>query len=260
MKAVLRGDAGEGLAVVYVPGIDGTGALLLGLEARLEARYRLVRLGYDAGEDVPDTYADLAATIAAVVRARGIERCLVLAESFGGAVALQLALDHAGLVAGLMIVNSFAYYAERGRLALAQGLAPLVPGALFALGRRWFAPSQLFGEREDPQARAAFQAQPGSFFDEGYERRMQMIRGLDLRSRLGEVLQPVALYAGDADRVVPSVESLEILRRGLPDATLEVLPGGGHLVLPLAEEPWPERVADLARRAGLPGGGTGSRE
>lgn len=251
MNAKLRGDAGVGLPVVYVPGIDGTGDLMLGLEARLERAVRLVRVCYDVDDpEVPDTYEALAKSIAEVVRAQGVERCVVIAESFGGAVALQLALDEPELVAGLMIVNSFAYYSRRAHLALMLALSPFVTEWTFNFARKHFAPRQLFG-RSDPQALADFQALPGVSLDEGYLRRARMIQGLDLRPRVGGVTQPVALFAGDVDQVVPSVQSLGELQRLLPDATLEVLPGGGHVVLPLAEEPWVERVLALGRRAGL---------
>jgi hypothetical protein len=39
------------------------------------------------------------------------------------------------------------------------------------------------------------------------------------------------------------------MERGLADATLEILPRAGHVVLPLAEEPWVERLSALAARA-----------
>lgn len=251
MNAKLRGDAGSGLPVVYVPGIDGTGDLLLGLGPRLERAARLIRVCYDVDDpDTADTYEALAESIAAVLRAQGVERCVVIAESFGGAVALQLALSEPQLVAGLMVVNSFAYYSRRTHLAFMLALSPLVTEWSFNFARKHFAPKQLFG-RSDPQALADFQALPGVSFDEGYLRRARMIQRLDLRPRVGGVTQPVALYAGDRDQVVPSVQSLGELKGLLPDATLEVLPGGGHVVLPLAEEPWVERVLALGRRAGL---------
>lgn len=252
MNAKLRGDGGVGLPIVFVPGIDGTGALLLATGAKLEARHRLIRIAYSIdSQEVPDTYEALAADVARVVREQGVERCVVIAASFGGAVALQLALDEPELVAGLLIVNSFAYYAERKRLSLAMKLSPLLPESAFNFGRKWFAPRNLFGRRRDARALADFRALPGSFFDEGYDRRMHMIEGLDLRPRLPEVRQPVALYAGDADRIVPSSSSMKVIKDGISAATLEVLAGGGHLVLPLEEEPWLERVEDLARRAGM---------
>ena len=251
MNAKLREDRGQGLPVVYVPGIDGTGDLLLGLGPRIEREARLIRVCYDVDDpETPDTYEALAASIAEVVRAQGVERCLVIAESFGGAVALQLALSEPELVAGLMVVNSFAYYSRRSHLAFMLALAPFVTEWVFNLARKHFAPRKLFG-RSDPQALADFQALPGVDFDEGYLRRARMIQGVDLRSEVARVTQPVALFAGDKDQVVPSVRSLGELQRLLPDATLEVLPGGGHVVLPLVEEPWVERVFALAERAGL---------
>lgn len=234
--------------MVYVPGIDGTGELLLGTARRLEERFRLVRLRYDVegpGEEVRDTYPALAGSVAGVIGELGIERSVVIAESFGGAVALQLALDRPERVSALGIVNSFAFYPRRARLALARRAAPLVPRPLFHLGRRWLAPFALFGERRDPDSIAAFRAIPGACFDEGYARRLAMIAGLDLRPRLPELTLPVRLWASGTDRVVPSVACLREVAAALPDARLEVVPGAGHLLLPLADQPWPDRVSEL---------------
>ena len=248
MIAKLRGEGGAGAPVVYVPGIDGTGALLLGTAGRLEERFRLARLSYSAetpAVEAPDSYPALAASVARVIGELGIERCVVIAESFGGAVALQLTLDAPELIAGLIIVNSFARYPSRGRLAIARRIAPAVPEPLFHFGRRWFAPHALFGKRQDPAALAEFRAIPGTFFDEGYARRLAMIAELDLRPRLPEIAVPVHLYASAADRVVPSVECLKEVEAGLSDARLEVVPDAGHLLLPLSDEPWVERVGEL---------------
>jgi hypothetical protein len=59
----------------------------------------------------------------------------------------------------------------------------------------------------------------------------------------------VALFASDSDKIVPSVPAAREMLRGLPDATLEILPRAGHVVLPLAEEPWVDRLRALERRA-----------
>jgi 3-oxoadipate enol-lactonase len=259
MIAEVLSDSGRGLPVVYVPGIDGTGNLLLGTAKRISREYRLLRIAYRFRPSESDLrggrneYTSLAGGIAELCGDLGIPRCLVIAESFGGGVGLQLALDHPELVAGMMVVNSFAYYPGRLRLWLSRGFGAVTPRPAFDLGRRWFAPRSLFGNRRDPAALAAFRALQGTFFDAGYRQRLKMIQGLDLRGRLPEIRQPVALYLGDRDRIVPSGATMSVLEAGLPDATLEVLPGAGHLILPLAEEPWEERLADLACRSGLQG-------
>jgi len=255
LRAVLREESGRGLPLLYVPGIDGTGELLLGTASRLAERFRLLRLAYcgDVGRarGGSPTYPELAASVAALCDGLGIEACLVVAESFGGAVALQLALDRPDLARGLLVVNSFAHYPARLRLAVARCTSPLVPRALFDLGRRWLAPRSLFGARRDPGTVAAFRSLRGSFFDRAYRDRLAMIAGLDLRPRLGELRQPVALFAGDHDRIVTSRRCMAEIHAGLPDSTLEIVPGGGHLILPLPDEPWPERLEGLAGRAGL---------
>lgn len=257
MRAELLSDRGSGLPVVYVPGIDGTGELMLGSAARVEERFRLLRLHYPrgpaAGEDpaTEDTYPQLAASCAAAIRAAGVERCLVLAESFGGAVALQLALDHPELVRGLIVVNSFVRFPKRISLRLGWWLSPLVPRFAFDAFRRLLGPWFLFADRRNRKAIADFQALWGTLFDEHYRRRMRMILGLDLRERVQELSQPLMLLASTRDRVVPSMRTMPVIERAVPHATLEVVEGAGHLILPLEELDWPGRLAELAGRAGL---------
>jgi pimeloyl-ACP methyl ester carboxylesterase len=204
LRAELLSDRGQGLPVVYVPGIDGTGELLLGSAARLEERYRLLRLHYPTepldGRPAAelDSYERLAASCAEAIRGAGVERCVVVAESFGGAVALQLALDHPELVRGLIVVNSFVRFPAQARLWLGWKLSVLVPRFAFDAFRRLLGPWFLFADRHDRRAIADFQALWGTFFDEGYRRRMGMITRLDLRRRVGELAQPLMLLASTA--------------------------------------------------------------
>jgi alpha-beta hydrolase superfamily lysophospholipase len=94
-------------------------------------------------------------------------------------------------------------------------------------------------------------AQHADFTGGGYRRRLRMIAGLDLRGRLRDVRQPVALFAGDRDRIVASVPLGRAMQRGLPDAELEVIRGGGHLLLPLSSLPWEDWLEKLCVRAGV---------
>jgi pimeloyl-ACP methyl ester carboxylesterase len=73
---------------------------------------------------------------------------------------------------------------------------------------------------------------------------------VDLRARLGALRCPVALYAADHDRVVAAVPAAREMAALVAGAELTVLPEAGHVVLPLAAEPWEERLERLAARAG----------
>jgi 3-oxoadipate enol-lactonase len=249
MQAILHADRGTGFPLLYIPGIDGTGELLLGTGVRLEDEFRLIRFCYRADDDAAsDSYADLAASIATLCGQQGVAECMVIAESFGGAVALQLALDFPKLVRGLAIVNSFARFPSPVRLRLSRALSIFVSRTMFDLGRRHLAPRSLFGRRAHSEVVEAFRNLPGAFFDESYKRRMDMIAELDLRPRLAELHQPLMLFSGDADRIVPSLETMPEIAQHVPHATHEVVSGGGHLILPLPEEPWPERFRELQSR------------
>lgn len=252
MIAAILDEEGEGPPVIYVPGMDASGELLLETAKSIRGRFRLVRLHYlsEAEEARPeDPYKHLASSIADVTKHLG--PALIVAESFGGAVALQLALDYPQRFVGLMIVNSFAHYSPRFKIALSRLLTPIVPGSVFAHGRRFFAPKTLFGDRQEKEAIAAFQVIEGVRFDKGYRRRLRMIQKLDLRPRLSEIQQPIALYAGDKDLVVESQSEMAEMATALPNATFEIVEGGGHIILPLDAEPWVERLEAVAARAGI---------
>ena len=254
MLARLRDDTrSDGIPLVYMPGIDGTGEMMLGTAARLAERFRLVRLRYEStGKSFEgDGYRGLAASAADGIRDRRIERTLVVAESFGVAVALRMALDHPELVAGMLLVNGFAHFEWRTKLALTRLGVRCVPRPLFDFGRRHFAPAQLFGPRRDPEAERRFLEIVGHAFDDGYSRRLTMIARLDFRDRLKEISQPINLVASDMDRIVPSVAAARFMRDKLPNASLEILHGGGHVVLALEDEPWVERVTMLLVRTDL---------
>lgn len=249
MLAQLHADEGSGTPLLYVPGIDGTGELLLGTSERLAREFRLLRFRYTADAE-DDSYEALAASIAQLTRDAGIDRCLVLAESFGVAVGLRLALDHPQLVRGIALVNGFAHFGRRVSLAWSRMSAPLVPAWAFRLGRRWFAARELFGKDIDDETLQRFCSLPMSNgFDRAYQRRMSMIASLDLRPELSRVLQPAQLYASTDDHIVASRTAAEVMAALLPNASLQILEDAGHVVLPLPDEPWPERIHELALRA-----------
>ncbi len=255
MIACLRSDAGSDRpVVVYLPGIDGTGELLLGTAERLAKCFRLIRLAYAlerGSRDKEGGYPELARSVSHLLEERGVRRALVLAESFGVGVALELALDRPERVAGLALVNGFAYFERRFRLYVSRSVARITPEPLFALGRRLAARWSLFAPRAAEQELGLFHALDRMEFGASYRARLALIARLDLRARLAEIRCPVALFASDNDRIVSSVHCAREMAARLPNATLEILSDAGHVVLPLAEEPWVERLRALAERAGL---------
>ena len=279
MFAEVVSDRGQGTALVYLPGIDGSGQLLLGTAARLEQHFRLIRLRYRTSASLAHrNYAHLASSAVETVALRGVDRMVLLAESFGGAVALRAAIDFPERVTALALVNTFAHYRRRNRLAVSRIALRYTPGWAIAAGRRVVAPLFLFGGRGErmeideflgrsggpaprpggskairagdaaPTRRAESAAEIWGL-DEGYHARMRMIQGLDLRADLGRVRQPVALYASGRDRIVDSIRQAREMASALPDAEVEILDGRGHVVLPVRDIDWPAQFDRLVARA-----------
>lgn len=233
MRAELLADEGsrdELPPTVYVPGIDGSGEMLFDAAPRLARRRRLLRLRYTCGGE--DSYAHLAATVAACLAKHDAVPAHLLAESFGVAVALRVALDHPGVVHSLTLANGFAHYSPRVRLWLTRLAAPLVTPGLFRLGRRLVGVRGLLGRHPDPEIARALLSRDANGLDRGYRARLAMIADLDLRDELPRITRPALVLVSERDRVVPPRAGLE-LARALPQATLQVVEDAGHVVLPM---------------------------
>ena len=247
---ILEDTGGELPPLVYMPGVDGTGEFLFGTATHLARRFRLVRLRYESEAEETCTaagYGELALSVAHRIEEAALERPILLAESFGAALALRTAIDHPERVRALALVNGFAHYDQRLRVRLGAGLARFLHPRLFDLGRRFLVPRALFGPRNSPEVRRAFFALPGGRLDRGYRCRLAMIADLDLRPELGRIPHPVRLFVSDRDRIVPAARAARVLQAGLANARTEPLVNAGHVMLPFESERWVERLSDLQR-------------
>ncbi|HKJ24828.1 MAG TPA: alpha/beta hydrolase, partial [Myxococcota bacterium] len=158
------------------------------------------------------------------------EGAVLCGESFGGALSLSFALAHPGLVRGLVIVNSFPFVRERWKLALAPPALRLLPWGAMPVVRR-FTESRLHSPHALPEDLAEFHERSRQIGRRGYIRRIEILRGYDVRERLHEIEPPALFLAGDVDRLVPSVEWARFMAARVPNATLRILEGYGHICL-----------------------------
>lgn len=194
-----------------------------------------------------------AADLAAVLDDAGVERAAVVGFSFGGAVALEAALGDRrrvaalGLVAPVMPDRPF----EPAFMDSLREVARVVrkDGVAAAMAGPWLA-SPIFahsftrpGLREATAAIVA--GFPGAEFLATERDRVE--RDWTVPERLGEITAPTRVLVGE--RELPGFRGFaDEAAAGIPGATLEVVPDGGHLLPLEAPDTVARMIVDLCRR------------
>jgi 3-oxoadipate enol-lactonase len=215
--------------VVLVPGMDGTGRLFYRQAPLLARSHRVAtyRLRDDAaGMDV--LVEDLARVIEAM-RVAG-EPVTVIGESFGGTVALSLALARPDLVAALVVINSFPRFVPQLRLHLAILALRVMPWETMPLVRR-FTAFRLHSAHTHRAEIRRFLELTRATTREGYIARLRILTRYDARARLGEIRAPTLFLASERDHLVPAVVQARYMAARVPGADLQVLAGHGHICL-----------------------------
>jgi 3-oxoadipate enol-lactonase len=191
-------------------------------------------LGRTSKPEAEYTMADYADDAAALISSMGWSSCHVLGTSFGGMVALNLAIRHPGLVDRLVLCCT-SPGGEAPSYPLHE-LASMDPDVAFDTRMR------LLDRRWDPDAdepipglgkmyeRIAARPSLDSEQLAGLGRQMAARRGHDVVGDLGSISAPTLVCAGRYDDVAP-VENSELLVERIPDSQLRVFDGGHYFMV-----------------------------
>jgi pimeloyl-ACP methyl ester carboxylesterase len=223
----------DGPLLLCLHGIGSSSASFARLAEDLADTVRVVRWdapGYAASADPGhspglDGYADAAAEL---IRRRG-GRAHVLGVSWGGVIALRLAVRHPELVASLVVADSSVGSgadpdsAERMR-ARADQLA--VQGTeAFAAER---GPRLVSATAPAELVDRVVRTMADSIRQPGYGYAAQAMAEADLTRELPRITAPALVICGDQDRVTGPAAS-QVITAGLPRAAYVVLADAGHL-------------------------------
>jgi len=210
--------------VVYLPGVDGTGRLLY-RQPGLAERFTLRCVSYP--QDDRHTYSDLVAL--GVKQLEDTGPGVVLAESFGGAVALMLALERPDLVRRLVLVNTFAWYPRRLFIGAVGVVGPWLPNTPSHPATRDVRGLFFFGPRIPKAEQDAWWDRTDDVPMRVYGHRFRMLAGLDLRQRLPEIDIPSLVFTSPNDWVVPATAG-HLLAKRLPRAKW-IAQSAGHAAM-----------------------------
>lgn len=231
-------DADDGLHLVLLPGLDGTGQLFLPLLEILPAWIHPHVITYPS-ERMLD-YDQLTAFV--MERLPGAGRIVLLGESFSGPVAVKVAATAPERLVGMILVATF----------VTSPLAPIVSGLARMMARpallaktpprfllRWWllgkdAPESLIRLVHDALAMVAAQVKAG--------RIVELLR-VDVREELRMAQVPVLYITATNDRVVSRRCGREITRDAQEVTVKHV--DGPHLVLQCAPESALRRIVSF---------------
>jgi 3-oxoadipate enol-lactonase len=221
-------ESGAGEPVILVHGGESTHVQYDAFRPLLGDGIRAIAYDQrDSGATVnpPDPYGipDLAEDCAALIRGLGCERAHLFGSSFGGFIALQVAVSVPDVVQSLTVGATFAD-ASALQAPVASEIVALSPAQrdarmlAFALSERGQADEEVVAElramlvHRSPEADA---------------RRLAAIAGFDLTGRLSEITAPTLLVYGEDDPVATPEVGRKIAD-AIPGARLEVVPGARH--------------------------------
>ncbi|HYW49453.1 MAG TPA: alpha/beta hydrolase [Gemmatimonadaceae bacterium] len=175
--------------------------------------------------------------LAATMDALEVQRAPIIAHSMGGAVAMALALRSSERVTRLALFGAVGFGIV-DRASWSQLLPPSLTGALLPSRiPRWavkFALSHSRGEKGQTDDDEVDEYWAPTQFPEFLNAMRLLLHGFTWTpwtpTDLAEVRQPLLLMFGDRDPVVRPQPVVPTLARCLPNATLHVAQGAGHVV------------------------------
>ncbi len=223
---------------VYLPGMDGTGVLLTNQADELSQSFDLRCLSIPSN-DLSDWNTLTSKTIDLIKQeiARSSSRPVYLCgESFGGCLALEVAVAAPHIVQRLILVNPASCFNQRPFLGWGVNLIPWIPDYIHRTSALGLLPFLAELSRiKLPERRALIEAMR-LLPQKVVSWRLSLLRDFNLtKQELKNIKQPTLIIAGGADKLLPSVEEAQRLVKTLPQGKVITLPKSGHACLIEAE-------------------------
>ena len=224
---------GSGDPIVLVPGLAGGWRLVAPLAERLSRRFEVIVCGlrgdrFPTGGGWACDLGDHARDLSAVIGRLGLERPTVMGVSFGGAVALELAVEQPHKIGALIVHGAEARFRTTIGSTIARRVLerfPLPSDNGFV--NQFF--NLLHGGTPEPGPLAEFVVEHCWETDQSMmARRLGLLETFDVSDRLWRIEVPTLVLAGSRDVIVPESRQ-KALASSIPGARFSSLEGAGHV-------------------------------
>jgi pimeloyl-ACP methyl ester carboxylesterase len=262
-------DEGEGPAILMIHGLGGQMRnFTYALKGKLTDRFRVIVVdrpgsGYSSRpSEASASIVNQAKTLAGFIRTLGLEQPLLVGHSMGGAVALAIALNHPECAGGLALISPLSHPQESvpepfGGLAIPvawlRRLVAWTVAVPYAIARSKIMMQAVFGPETAPgdfavKGGGLLNLRPEIFCASSAD---LLAVGDDLPAMAGRYSTlniPVGVIYGADDRVLDATVHGKALTEKIAAADLDLIPGGGHMVLVTQADRVADFIARIAKR------------
>ncbi len=241
-------DEGEGPVVLLIPGLGGQLSFWSGVSWGLRPDFRVLSLdhpGSGGSESLTgalslDRLAELACALLDHLQ---IERCHVIGQSMGGAIAQLMALSQPARIDRLVLSSTWA-----GSDACLRRGFELRLRILRDLGLEAYAKAQVLATMD--AARIASHPDEADLWEQktiansdpaALDARIRAILAFDNRQSVSEIRHPTLVFGAEDDQVVP-VHMVRDLATLLPSANCVIASHGGHFMPLTAPDLYLDRI------------------
>jgi aminoacrylate hydrolase len=241
-------------AVLFSSGLGGAGGYWRQQADALANDYRVVLYdhrgtGSSSRDVLPASYSvdHMADDMLLILEGLSIDAAHIVGHAAGGVAGLALALRAPSRISGLTVVNAWAaadphfvrcFEIRRAIYEAGGAEAYLKAQPLFLYPAEWISDHLLELDTERAHQVADFQNRDTLFA------RIDALAAFDVRDRLASVRCPVLVIGAADDMLVPG-HAAHALAEGLPNATFNMMPWGGHAVNVTAQADFDAILADF---------------
>ena len=226
------------MKLVLLPGLDGTGRLFEPFVRALPSHLSSVIISYPTGQ--PLSYAELVRFVRQQVQSD--EDYVLLAESFSGPVAIEIARCRQNNLKALILSSTFV----SSPVLVPKIMSLLISSSAFVFGPPQFVISRyLLGKKSGIDLVETFRRAMRSVRPEVLLLRIRSVMNVDVRKAFGECRLPILYLLAKQDRLVKT-RSLTQMQKIKPEMTIVEI-DGPHFLLQREPEECVEAITQYLR-------------
>lgn len=228
------GDSSRLPSLIYLPGMDGTGKLFHTQIPGLAPYFNLRCLSIPP-TDVSNWQKLTEATIECLETElvnNDLKWVYLCGESFGGCLAMSVAIAKPELIGGLILINPASSFNQQPLLSWGITISTLIPEWLHRNSAVGLLPFLADLSRIAKKDRQALLQAMKSLPQQVVSWRLSMLRDFAIAPEQWKKFKPpILVIASGCDRLLPSIAEATNLVKIVPNGVMEILPNSGHACL-----------------------------